>query len=68
LRAYECKKEHNGVHLVLSSDSSFTAAMVGMRWRLLSSMGQLIFSLPRVRPAARKYKEKKRRRGPNLTC
>jgi hypothetical protein len=39
--------------------------MEGMRWRPFSGRGQVVFSLLSVRPAGRKYKEKKRR--PNWT-
>jgi hypothetical protein len=44
-RVYEPKEEPNGVCLVLSIDTASVTVLEGLRWGLVSGMGQAIFSL-----------------------
>jgi hypothetical protein len=48
-RVYERKEEANGVHLVLSIDTTSVAVLEGLKWRPFSGVGQAIFSLPGVK-------------------
>jgi hypothetical protein len=61
-RVYECKKELNGVHLVLSIDTASLTVLEGLCWRPFSGVGQAVISLLGAKLEGKKEKVKKRRR------
>jgi len=56
-RIYEHKEEPNGVHLLLSINTTSVMVLNRMGCRPFSGMGQAIFSLLDVKPEGRKYDE-----------
>jgi len=51
-RVYE--EEHNGVHLVLSIDTTSVTVLERMGWRPFSGVGQAIFTLLGIKPGRKK--------------